>query len=288
MNPKATALFLGLISLYLIIKTFLFSEESVSVAARFQLGRRRKPWYIFILKLFSPLNRILLGQSLKENLSYQLDIINSPLAPEDLLSLQELISILGTGFIYILFRETLPLWIYITSALTLFFIPYFHLYSQVQRRKRLIIKYLPETIDILGLCISAGLDFMGAVQWVITKVKGNAFIEELKKVVDQITLGKSKIDALRTMSQKLKIPDISSFTRTLIQAERMGTPVSEAFAILAEDVRLRRFQRGEKIALVAPLKILIPLIFCILPVIGIVIGGPILLEFMQGGLGGVF
>ena len=90
------------------------------------------------------------------------------------------------------------------------------------------------------------------------------------------------------MSQKLKIPDISSFTRTLIQAERMGTPVSEAFSILAEDVRLRRFQRGERIALVAPLKILIPLIFCILPVIGIVIGGPILLEFMQGGLGGVF
>ena len=289
MDPKAIALFLGLLSLYLIIRTFLVPEESVSVVDRFQqIGRKRKPWYILLLKIFSPLNRILIGSSLKESLGYKLDIINSPLSPEDLLSLQELITLFGVGFIYILFKETLPLWIYALSALTLFFIPYFHLHNQVQVRKRLIIKYLPETIDILGLCISAGLDFIGAAQWVIAKVKRNPFIEELKKVVDQITLGKSKIEALRSMSQKLKIPDISSFTRTLIQAERMGTPVSEAFTILAEDVRLRRFQRGERIALVAPLKILIPLIFCILPVIGIVIGGPILLEFMQGGLGGVF
>jgi len=289
MDPKVIALCLGLISLYLIIRTFLFPEESVSVVDRFQqIGARRNPWYVFLLKIFSPLNRTLLPTSLRENLEYKLDIINSSLSPEDLLSLQELITILGVGLVYILFKETLPLWVYLLAAFTLFFIPYLHLHNQVQVRKRLIIKYLPETIDILGLCISAGLDFIGAAQWVTAKVKRNAFIEELKKVVDQITLGKSKIEALRNMSQKLKIPDISSFTRTLIQAERMGTPVSEAFSILAEDVRLRRFQRGERIALVAPLKILIPLIFCILPVIGIVIGGPILLEFMQGGLGGVF
>jgi tight adherence protein C len=64
----------------------------------------------------------------------------------------------------------------------------------------------------------------------------------------------------------------------------MGTPVSEAFSMLSEDSRLQRFHHGERFALRAPIKILIPLVFCILPVIGIIIGGPILLQFMQGNL----
>jgi tight adherence protein C len=86
------------------------------------------------------------------------------------------------------------------------------------------------------------------------------------------------------MSRRLDIPEISSFVQTIIQAERMGTPVAEAFTILSEDTRMQRFHRGERIALQAPIKILIPLIFFIMPVIGIVIGGPILLQFMAGGL----
>jgi len=70
----------------------------------------------------------------------------------------------------------------------------------------------------------------------------------------------------------------------MVQAERMGTPVSEAFMIISEDTRMRRFQQGERFALNAPIKILVPLIFCILPVIGIIVGGPILLQFMQGDI----
>ncbi len=86
------------------------------------------------------------------------------------------------------------------------------------------------------------------------------------------------------MAHRLNIPEVSSFVQALAQAERMGTPVSETFAIISEDTRLQRFRRGERYALQAPIKILIPLIFCILPVIGIVIGGPIFLQFMQGGV----
>ena len=71
------------------------------------------------------------------------------------------------------------------------------------------------------------------------------------------------------------------FVQTLVQAERMGSPVSEAFQVISEDARQMRFQRGERMALKAPLKILVPLIFFILPVIAIVIGGPLILQFMQ-------
>lgn len=286
---KMIALVLGFAALYLIIRTFLFPEESVSVMGRFpQASMRRKPWYWIFLRIFAPLNSFIIPHKVKTSLNYSLDIINAPMTPEEFVSLQEIITLLGISLIYVIFHKTFPLWGYLLAAMIMFFVPFVHLTNRVKVRKNQIVRFMPETIDILGLCISAGLDFVGAAQWVIAKVRWNAFIEELKKVIDQVTLGKSKTEALRSMSLKLRIPDVSSFTRTLIQAERMGTPVSEAFTILAEDVRMRRFQRGEKTALTAPLKILIPLIFCILPVIGIVIGGPILLEFMQGGLGGVF
>jgi len=165
-----------------------------------------------------------------------------------------------------------------------YIIPDFYLKILINKRKAQIVKVMPETIDLLGLCIEAGLDFTNAVKWVIDKTPHTALVEELSFVLEEIKWGKPRIQALKDMSKRLNIPEITSFVQTIIQAERMGTPVAEAFAILSEDSRMQRFHRGERIALQAPIKILFPLIFFIMPVIGIVIGGPILLQFMHGGL----
>ena len=165
-----------------------------------------------------------------------------------------------------------------------FILPDIYLKTKITKRKRQIIRVMPETIDLLGLCIEAGLDFTNAVKWVIDKTPSTALVEELVFVLEEIKWGKPRIQALKDMSRRLDIPEVTSFVQTIIQAERMGTPVAEAFAILSEDSRMQRFHRGERIALQAPIKILFPLIFFIMPVIGIVIGGPILLQFMQGGL----
>jgi tight adherence protein C len=136
----------------------------------------------------------------------------------------------------------------------------------------------------IGLCVARGLDFMAAVRWVVDKVKPNPMIEELVLVLKEINVGKPRVEALRDMAKRLDIPDVTSFVRTLIQADRMGTPVEEAFRILSEDSRMRRFHRGERQAMKAPLKMLIPLIFCILPVILIIVAGPILIRFIKEGL----
>jgi len=85
---------------------------------------------------------------------------------------------------------------------------------------------------------------------------------------------------------RLSIPDVTSFVRTLVQADRMGTPVEETFKILSDDSRMRRFHRGKRTAMKAPIKMLVPLIFCILPVIMIIVAGPILVNFMTKGLFG--
>ena len=167
-----------------------------------------------------------------------------------------------------------------------YIIPDFYLKRKVARRKYLIARRIPETVDLLGLCIEAGLDFVNAVKWVIDRTPHTPMTEELAFVVEEIKWGKPRIQALKDMSHRLEISEITSFVQTIIQAERMGTPVAEAFAILSEDARAQRFHRGERTALQAPIKILLPLIFFIMPVIGIIVGGPILLTFMKGGFTG--
>jgi len=175
--------------------------------------------------------------------------------------------------------------VYIVIALAIGYIgPDFYLKQKVSKRKDQIVRRLPEVVDLLGLCIEAGLDFSSALKWVIDKTPTTPINEEFSLVLEEIKWGKPRIQALKDMSSRLDIPEISSFVQTIIQAERMGSPVAEAFTILSEDARAQRFHRGERIALQAPIKILLPLIFFIMPVIGIIIGGPIFLQFTQGKL----
>lgn len=164
-----------------------------------------------------------------------------------------------------------------------YILPDIWLQMRIKKRKAQIVYFLPETVDLLGLCIEAGLDFTSALNWIVTKVTpSNPMIEELVLLLEEIKWGKSRTQALKDMSKRLNLIELNSFVQSLVQAERMGTPVAEAFRIISEDTRGMRFQRGQRLALKAPLKILIPLIFCILPVIAIIVAGPILLQFLQG------
>jgi len=88
---------------------------------------------------------------------------------------------------------------------------------------------------------------------------------------------------LKSMARRINLPDVSSFVRTLVQAEKMGTSISDVLRIQSEQARMWRFQRGERQALKAPIKLLLPLVFFILPVVMIIVGGPILLQFLTSG-----
>jgi len=186
-------------------------------------------------------------------------------------------------FLVFTFLGKKPMWA-ILGAMIGFFLPDIWLNQKVRAYKASVQRVLPETVDLLALCIGAGLDFTGAVKWITEKAKSNPMIEELKFVLSEIKVGKPRLEALRDMSKRLEIMDVTSFVHNLVLAEKMGTPVEETFAILSDDMRLRRTQRGEREALKAPIKILIPLIFCILPIILIVVAGPVLIRFMEGGL----
>ncbi|MFA5275694.1 MAG: type II secretion system F family protein [Candidatus Omnitrophota bacterium] len=231
---------------------------------------------------FPVLRQILERTGLNATFKKNIDAAHARLTPQLFFLLKILIGIILFVFGIISvgkFNPFLIILIFIGYVL-----PDIYLKIKIAKRKAQIIRVMPETIDLLGLCIEAGLDFTNAVKWVIEKTPSTPLVEELAFVLEEIKWGKPRVQALRDMSRRLDIPEVTSFVQTIIQAERMGTPVAEAFTILSEDSRMQRFHRGERIALQAPIKILFPLIFFIMPVIGIVVGGPILLQFMYGGL----
>jgi tight adherence protein C len=237
-----------------------------------------------LLVVFIPLSRLLLSRGkARETLRTRLTSIKSNMLPEEFFSLK-LISAAALPFLaFALLGKEQPASIFIGAAIGLF-LPEVWLNHKIRAHKTAIQRVLPETIDLLALCIGAGLDFTGAVRWITEKAKSNPMIEELKFVLSEIKVGKPRLEALKDMAKRLQILDVASFVHNLVLAERMGTPVEETFAILSDDMRLRRTQRGERQALKAPIKILIPLIFCILPIILIVVAGPVLIRFMEGGL----
>jgi tight adherence protein C len=238
---------------------------------------------------FAPLNQVVVRSfRLDSPLRHKFYLARWRVTPAEFMAGKEILMVL---FPLLLFLFGVPLKLYgwyILAALLGLAFPDIILNGRVKKRKYQIVRILPETIDLLGLCVGAGLDFMAAVRWVVDKVKPNPMIEELVLVLKEINVGKPRIEALRAMAKRIDSPDVTSFVRILVQADRMGTPVEETFKILSDDTRMRRFHRGERQAMKAPLKMLIPLIFCILPVILIIVAGPILIRFIKEGIfGGV-
>ncbi len=257
-------------------------------AARVKLSQEAGPGknirvHSFVGSIFPFSRKLLEKLKLDVKIKNKLDAAHLKLTAQEFFNIELLLMVLlGILAIFIIGKFD-PL-VFLGGFGLGYLIPELWLKRKIAKRKDIIVRVLPETIDLLGLCVEAGLDFTAAAKWVTEKVPSNPMMEELSFVLEEIKWGKPRSQALKDMSRRLSTPEISSFVQTLVQAERMGTPVAEAFTILSEDSRLQRFHRGERIALQAPIKILIPLIFCILPVIGIIIGGPILLQFMQGKL----
>jgi len=261
-------------------------KETISVFGD-ELKKKRNSLSSPFLSIFVPINKpILKLLGLEKSLGIKISLARWKVSPSEFLSAKELTAIFLPLTLHFILSINSGLWLSV-AAVGGFLLPTMILNNKIKSRKYSIERVLPETVDLLSLCVGAGLDFMAAVRWIINKVKVNPLIEELIVVLKEINVGKPRLEALRDMSKRLNVPDVTSFVRTLVQADRMGTPVEETFKILSEDSRMRRFHRGERTAMKAPIKMLIPLIFCILPVIMIIVAGPILVNFMTKGLFGV-
>ena len=165
-----------------------------------------------------------------------------------------------------------------------FYYPDIWLSQKITSRKKAIVRALPYTIDLLTLSVEAGLDFVSAIRRLTQQSKTNALIQELGIMLQEIRFGATRSDALRNLSTRLEIEEVSSLASLLIQADQLGASIGQVLRAQSEQIRTRRFQKAEIEGAKASQVILFPLVFCILPAAMLILLGPTFLSFIQGGL----
>lgn len=182
--------------------------------------------------------------------------------------------------------EPLALLLYPTIMLLVgYLLPVFWLRGRVKKRQKVILKTLPDAIDLMTISVEAGLAFDGAMQRVADKWD-NALSQEFGKALQEMRVGTSKRDALRAMVARTGVSDLSTFVSSIIQADQLGVSISKVLRIQSEQLRIRRRQRAEEQAHKAPILIMIPMVFLIFPATYIVILGPAVPKFMSAFGGG--
>ena len=146
---------------------------------------------------------------------------------------------------------------------------------------------MPDALDLLTICVEAGLGFDSAMSKV-TEEWENELGAAFGRVIQEIRLGKLRREALRDMSDRVGISEMTSFVAAVVQSEQLGVSMSRVLRIQADQMRLRRRQSAEEKARQAPVKMMIPLVFLIFPSILIVLLGPAGLILFTSPVGQMF
>jgi tight adherence protein C len=154
-----------------------------------------------------------------------------------------------------------------------FFLPDLLLYNAGVKRQEKLQKALPDALDMLTVCVEAGLGFDAALAQVARNTTG-PLAAEFSRVLQEIQIGKSRSQALRGMADRTTVPELRSFVSALVQAGELGITIAGVLREQAKEMRLRRRQRAEEKAQKVPVKILFPLVFCLFPSMFIVLLGP--------------
>jgi tight adherence protein C len=210
-------------------------------------------------------------------LQHRLDLAGNPsgLTPDRVLAAKGLgLFILGSlGGLYGLRTIGLLVVGAAVAAAVGFFLPDVLLYNAGIKRQEKIQKALPDALDLLTVCVEAGLGFDAALAQVARNTTG-PLAAEFSRVLQEIQIGKSRSQALRAMTDRTTVPGLRSFVSALVQAGELGITIADVLREQAKEMRLRRRQRAEEKAQKVPVKILFPLVFCLFPSMFVVIIGP--------------
>lgn len=167
-----------------------------------------------------------------------------------------------------------------------FFLPELLLTSKIGRRQKSVRKAMPDALDLLTICVEAGLGFDGAMAKVNEKWD-NELSLAFGRVIREIQLGKLRREALRDMADRLGIPEMTSFVAAIIQSEQLGVSMAKVLRIQSDQMRIKRRQLAEEEAHKAPIKMLIPMALLIFPSICIVLMTPAVLMLARSALKGL-
>jgi tight adherence protein C len=162
-------------------------------------------------------------------------------------------------------------------------LPSRQLRSQVEKREASIRRQLPDIMDLLIICMEAGLGFTSAVSRTVANVEGE-MSDEFALVLGEMRAGSSRSNALAGLAERVQLPELRSFVMSIRQADQFGISVSTVLRNQAEDMRITRKQIAQEKAMKAPVKMLIPMVFCIFPPMFIVVIGPAALKMAGSGV----
>jgi tight adherence protein C len=177
-------------------------------------------------------------------------------------------------------QKDILIWILLAPLLGYLF-PLIWLSDSRARRHKTVIRALPVYLDFITMSVEAGLNLTGALQQAMNKGPKGPLRNEFAIVLRDLRAGVTRADALRRMSERLRVADVTSFVNAMTQAERMGASLAATLRLQSEQRRNERFQRAEKQAMQAPVKLIVPLIIFIFPVTFIVLGFPIVMNFLS-------
>jgi len=169
------------------------------------------------------------------------------------------------------------------AAFAGFYLPHLMLTSKITRRQKEIRNAMPDALDLLTICVEAGLGFDAAMSKVSEKWQTELSFA-FSRVIREVQLGKVRREALKDMSDRLGIAEMTSFIAAIIQSEQLGVSMAKVLRIQSDQMRLKRRQRAEEEAHKAPIKMLIPMALLIFPSIMIIILTPAVMQIMGSGL----
>ncbi len=165
-------------------------------------------------------------------------------------------------------------------ALMGFFAPDSIVTMRARSRRDSIRAELPDALDLLAVSVEAGMGFDGAIAKLAEHMDG-PLVEEFAVMLGEVRIGESRENALKKMAERLAVPEISAFTRSIIQADQLGISLGRILRVQAADTRLRRQSAAEEKAMKAPIKMLFPTVLFIFPAMFIVILGPAFLNLSK-------
>jgi tight adherence protein C len=188
-----------------------------------------------------------------------------------------LTTVMGTSF-------TLRIVAIVAATAIGWFGPNFYLYQRVYERSKAIQRSLPDAIDLMTISVESGLAFEAAVQQVARNTDG-PLAEEFSRVLREMQIGQGRAEALRGLAERTEVDDLKGFVTSMVQADSFGIPIANVLRIQSSEIRMKRRQRAEEQAQKVPVKITVPLIFCILPCLFIAVMGPAVIHIMDSFAG---
>lgn len=235
-------------------------------------------------------------QNALQSISKKLELAGSPpkLDPTMILSMQFIAGFMFGGVVALVFSVGTLTWpasrvllLVIAFAGLGFYFPQLWLSSKITRRQKEVRKAMPDALDLLTICVEAGLGFDAAMSKVSEKWQTELSLA-FARAIREIQLGKMRREALRDMADRIGLPEMTSFVAAVIQSEMLGVSMAKVLRIQSDQMRIKRRQLAEEEAHKAPIKMLIPMGLLIFPSLMIVLLTPAALKLMHSALGSMF